>query len=56
MSAGDLIAGKKELDRNLSELEGAMFAQRSSLERLKNEIRYNEQDAFRLEDRTAGPW
>ncbi len=48
-SAGDLIAGKKELDRNLSELEGAMFAQRSSLERLRNEIRDNEQDAFRLE-------
>jgi chromosome segregation protein len=49
ISAGELIAGKKELDRNLSELEGAMFAQRSSLERLKNEIRDNEQDAFRLE-------
>ncbi len=48
-SAGDLLAGKKELDRNLSELEGAMFAQRSSLERLRNEIRDNEQDAFRLE-------
>jgi chromosome segregation protein len=48
-SAGDLLAGKKELDRNLSELEGAMFAQRSSLERLRNEIRDSEQDAFRLE-------
>jgi len=48
-SASDLLAGKKELDRNLSELEGAMFAQRSSLERLRNEIRDNEQDAFRLE-------
>jgi len=48
-SARDLLAGKKELDRNLSELEGAMFAQRSSLERLRNEIRDNEQDAFRLE-------
>ena len=48
-SAGDLLADKKELDRNLSELEGAMFAQRSSLERLRNEIRDNEQDAFRLE-------
>jgi chromosome segregation protein len=46
---GDLLAEKKELDRNLSELEGAMFAQRSSLERLRNEIRENEQDAFRLE-------
>jgi len=48
-STSDLLAGKKELDRNLSELEGAMFAQRSSLERLRNEIRDNEQDAFRLE-------
>ncbi|MCX6684338.1 MAG: chromosome segregation protein SMC [Methanoregula sp.] len=48
-SVGDLLAEKKELDRNLSELEGAMFAQRSSLERLRNEIRENEQDAFRLE-------
>ena len=48
-NTGDLLAAKKELDRNLSELEGAMFAQRSSLERLKNEIRDNEQDAFRLE-------
>ena len=48
-NVGDLQAGKKELDRNLSELEGAMFAQRSTLERLKNEIRSAEQDAFRLE-------
>ncbi len=48
-SVGDLAAEKKELDRNLSELEGAMFAQRSTLERLKNEIRIREQDAFRLE-------
>lgn len=48
-STGDLLADKKELDCNLSELEGAMFAQRSSLERLRNEIRDNEQDAFRLE-------
>ncbi|MDD1697187.1 MAG: chromosome segregation protein SMC [Methanoregula sp.] len=48
-SVGDLASEKKELDRNLSELEGAMFAQRSSLERLRNEIRDTEQDAFRLE-------
>jgi chromosome segregation protein len=48
-SAGEHLAAKKDLDRNLSELEGAMFAQRSSLERLRNEIRDNEQDAFRLE-------
>ncbi len=48
-SVGDLAAEKKELDRNLSELEGAMFAQRSTLERLKNEIRSAEQDVYRLE-------
>ena len=48
-SAGEHLDAKKELDRSLSELEGAMFAQRSSLERLRNEIRDNEQDAFRLE-------
>jgi chromosome segregation protein len=48
-SVNDLVADKKELDRNLSDLEGAMFAQRSTLERLRNEIRDNEQDAFRLE-------
>ena len=47
--AAALNAEKKELDRELSEREGAMFAQRSSLERLKNEIRSSEQDAFRLE-------
>ncbi len=40
---------KKHLDRNLSELEGAMFAQRTTLERLRAEIRENEQDAIRLE-------
>jgi len=45
----DLGREKKELDRNLSELEGAMFAQRSTLERLRTEIRDREQDAIRLE-------
>jgi chromosome segregation protein len=44
-----LTTEKQELDRNLSELEGMMFAQRSSLERLRSEIRDNEQDAIRLE-------
>ena len=44
-----LNAEKKELDRNLSELEGSMFAQRSTLDRLRNEIREKEQEAFRLE-------
>jgi chromosome segregation protein len=48
-SVSDLISEKKELDRTLSELEGAMFAQRSSLERLRTEIREYEQDVFRLE-------
>jgi chromosome segregation protein len=48
-SVSDLISEKKELDRALSELEGTMFAQRSSLERLRTEIREYEQDAFRLE-------
>ena len=48
-STSDLISSKKDLDRTLSELEGAMFAQRSSLERLRTEIRDAEQDAFRLE-------
>ncbi len=45
----DLIGEKKDLDRTLSELEGAMFAQRSSLERIRTEIREYEQDVFRLE-------
>ena len=40
---------KKTLDRTLSELEGTVFAQRSSLDRLKSEIREYEQDAYRLE-------
>ncbi len=48
-SVSDLISEKKELDLALSELEGAMFAQRSSLERLRTEIREYEQDVFRLE-------
>src|SRR5208337_4332041 len=48
-SVGDLTASKKELDRNLSELESSLFAQRSTLERLKTEIREHEQDAIRLE-------
>ena len=48
-SIASLAEEKKQLDRNLSELEGAMFAQRNTLERLRNEIRENEQDAIRLE-------
>ena len=45
----DLAEQKKGLDRNLSELEGTLFAQRSTLERLRGEIRDAEQDAIRLE-------
>jgi chromosome segregation protein len=48
-SITSLAEEKKQLDRNLSELEGAMFAQRNTLERLRSEIRENEQDAIRLE-------
>ena len=48
-SVSDLRAEKTELDRNLSELESTLFAQRSSLERLRTEIRESEQDAIRLE-------
>jgi chromosome segregation protein len=48
-SIASLAEEKKQLDRNLSDLEGAMFAQRNTLERLRNEIRENEQDAIRLE-------
>jgi chromosome segregation protein len=48
-SVSDLLSQKKELDRTLSELEGGLFAQRSSLERLRTEIRENEQDVYRLE-------
>ncbi len=48
-SITSLAEEKKQLDRNLSELEGSMFAQRNTLERLRNEIRENEQDAIRLE-------
>ena len=45
----DCIARKKALDRALSELEGTLFAQRSSLDRLRTEIRDTGEDAIRLE-------
>ncbi len=48
-SIEDLAAEKKALDRNLSELEGSLFAQRTTQERLQKEIRSAEQDVFRLE-------
>jgi len=49
ISITDLISRKKDLDRTLSEREGMMFAQRSTLERLQKEIREYEQDVYRLE-------
>jgi len=48
-SVSDRIARKKALDRALSELEGTLFAQRSSLDRLRTEIRDTEHDVIRLE-------
>lgn len=48
-SITSLAEEKQQLDRNLSELEGTMFAHRSSFERLRGEIRENEQDVIRLE-------
>jgi chromosome segregation protein len=48
-SITSLAGEKQQLDCNLSELEGTMFAQRNTLERLRNEIRESEQDAIRLE-------
>ena len=45
----ELSDRKKELDRNLSELEGSLFSRRSALERLKGEMRDAEQDVIRLE-------
>ena len=48
-SVADLTAQKQGLDRTLSELEGTLFAQRSSLERLRGEIKDAEQEAIHLE-------
>ena len=48
-SVADLADEKKALDRTLSELEGTFFAQRSTLERLREEIRETEQEVIRLE-------
>ena len=44
-----LDAEKKALDRTLSELESELFAQRSTLEHVRTEMRDAEQDAIRLE-------
>jgi len=44
-----LEAERSELDKKLSSLEGATFARRSTLERVKNELREYEQEIIRLE-------
>ena len=43
------LLDRKRVDRDLSELESSLFAQRSSLERLRGEMKDTEQDAIRLE-------
>jgi chromosome segregation protein len=48
-SVMDLEAGKKALDRTLSELESELFAQRTTLEHVRTEMRDTEQEAIRLE-------
>src|SRR5208283_5233168 len=48
-AVAEFLDRKKELDRNLSELESSLFAQRSSLERLRGDMKDTEQDAIRLE-------
>jgi len=48
-NVAELLAQKKNLDRTLSELEGTLFAQRSSRDRISTEMRDTEQDAIRLE-------
>jgi chromosome segregation protein len=40
---------REELDRELSALEGAVFARRSTLERARNELKAVEQEVIRLE-------
>jgi chromosome segregation protein len=48
-SISDLLEEKKVLDRTLSEIESTFFSQRSTLERLRGEIKEAEQEAIRLE-------
>ncbi|WP_292516840.1 chromosome segregation protein SMC [Methanoculleus sp.] len=45
----DCEAQKRQIERDLSEAESALFARRSTLERLKKEIRENEQSLMRFE-------
>ena len=48
-SISSLAEEKKALDRTLSELESTFFGQRSTLERLRGEMKEAEQEAIRLE-------
>ncbi|MCK9298931.1 MAG: chromosome segregation protein SMC [Methanoculleus sp.] len=45
----DCEAQKRQIERGLSEAESTLFARRSALDRLKKEIRENEQSLMRLE-------
>ena len=45
----DCEAQKRQIERDLSETESALFARRSTLDRLKKEIRETEQNLMRLE-------
>ncbi|MDK2916672.1 MAG: chromosome segregation protein [Euryarchaeota archaeon] len=45
----DCEAQKRQIERDLSEAESTLFARRSALDRLKKEIRENEQSLMRLE-------
>ena len=45
----DCEAQKRQIERGLSEAESTLFARRSALDRLKKEIRENEQTLMRLE-------
>ena len=48
-SVSDLLEEKNRLDRSLSEIESTFFAKRSTMERLRGEIKEAEQEAIRLE-------
>ena len=48
-SVAGLESEKKALDRALSEMESELFAQRTTLEHVRTEMRDTEQDAIRLE-------
>jgi len=45
----DCEGEKRQIERDLSEAESTLFARRSALDRLKKEIRENEQNLMRLE-------